>query len=369
MREPLSAGWSSAASPGLVRWGLRSWLLVGVFAFTVAVLWLLSQVSGFVVPLVIAVVLGALFAPLLERLGARGVPRSAGALLVLLGLTAVVVVSIWLVVSGVLQQSGQISAEVTKGLDTLSSWLASHGVDMGSGATATDQLESATGDALGGLVARLSTTFSSLVSLSIGAAIGAFLVYYVVVDWDNLTAWVGRHVGLDADTGAEVVEDSAVAVRRYFWALTITAVVTAVLIGGSAWLLGVPLAFTIAVITLVTSYVPYIGAIVSGAFATLIALGSNGIDTAIVILVIILVVQNIVQTIVLVRLAGTALSLHPIVVLGATIVGAAVAGMLGAALASPAVAVAIMVQRRLSTGHAEPETPVVDAGPEPLPQT
>jgi len=74
-------------------------------------------------------------------------------------------------------------------------------------------------------------------------AIGAFLVYYVVVDWDNLTAWVGRHVGLDADTGAEVVEDSAVAVRRYFWALTLSAVVTAVLIGGSAWLLGIPLAF------------------------------------------------------------------------------------------------------------------------------
>ena len=114
---------------------------------------------------------------------------------------------------------------------------------------------------------------------------------------------------------------------------------------------------------------PYIGAIVSGAFATLIALGSNGIDTAIAILVIILVVQNIVQTIVLVRLAGTALSLHPIVVLGATIIGAAIAGMLGAALASPAVAVAIMVQRRLSTGSAEAAPPALEAGPEPLPQT
>jgi predicted PurR-regulated permease PerM len=71
-------------------------------------------------------------------------------------------------------------------------------------------------------------------------------------------------------------------------------------------------------------------------------------------LVVILVVQNIVQTIVLVKLAGNALSLHPIVVLGATIIGAAVAGMLGAALSSPAVAVAILVRRRL----AEASTPV-----------
>ena len=82
--------------------------------------------------------------------------------------------------------------------------------------------------------------------------------------------------------------------------------------------------------------------------------GTNGLDAAIVMLVVILVVQNIVQTIVLVKLAGNALSLHPIVVLGATIIGAAVAGMLGAALSSPAVAVAILVRRRL----AEAGTPV-----------
>ena len=365
MREPRSAGWSVAASPGLVRWGTRSWLLVGVLAFAAAVLWLLSQVSGFVVPLVLAAVLGALFAPLVDRLHARGVPRSGGALLVLLGLTAVVVGSIWLVLAGVGQQSGQIAAELTKGLDTLNAWLASHGVEAGSGAKTSDELMAAFRQALGGVVSALSGTFSGLVSLGIGIAIGAFLVYYVIVDWEGLTRWVGAHLGLDAKTGTEIVGDSAVAVRRYFWALTLSALVTAVLIGGAAWLLGVPLAFTIGVVTLVTSYVPYLGAIVSGAFATLIALGSNGIDTAIVILVVILVVQNIVQTIVLVGLAGNALSLHPIVVLGATIVGASVAGMLGAALASPAVAVAILVQRRLSSERVEPESLVAEPDPAP----
>ncbi|HYN66015.1 MAG TPA: AI-2E family transporter [Ornithinibacter sp.] len=366
-----ATSWSAVGSPGLVRWGLRSWLLVGVLALASAVLWLLSQVSGLVVPLVIAAVMGALFAPLVDRLQARGVPRSAGALLVLLGLIAIVGGSIWLVVSGVLAQAPQIASEVTKGLDTLSSWLASHGVDVGSGAAATDELGSVTGTALGGIASALSGSLASVVALGIGAAIGAFLVYYVIVDWDGLAGFVGSHVGLDPGTGTEIVEDAALSVRRYFWALTLSAVVTAVLIGGTAWALGVPLAFTIAVVTLVTSYVPYLGAIVSGAFATLIALGSNGIDTALIMLVVILVVQNIVQTIVLVKLAGTALSLHPIVVLGATIVGAAVAGILGAALSSPAVAVAIMVRRRLSSrttppAEADPEVEVV---PPPVAQT
>ena len=98
---------------------------------------------------------------------------------------------------------------------------------------------------------------------------------------------------------------------------------TAVLIGSTTWGLGVPLAFTIAVITLVTSYVPYFGAIVSGTFA--------------------------------------------IVVLGSTILGAALAGMLGAALSSPAVAVGVMVRRRLAqrTGPATAQPQHSDVGDDP----
>ena len=285
----------------------------------------------------------------------------------LLGLTAVVVGSIWLVVAGVVgQQSGQIAAELTKGLDTLNAGCRRHGVDAGSGATPSDELMAAARRPSAASCPRWRARSPAWCRSASAIAIGAFLVYYVLVDWEGLTRWVGAHLGLDAETGTEIVGDSAVAVRRYFWALTLSAVVTAVLIGGAAWLLGIPLAFTIGVVTLVTSYVPYVGAIVSGAFATLIALGSNGIDTAIVILIVILVVQNIVQTIVLVGLAGNALSLHPIVVLGATIVGAAVAGMLGAALASPAVAVAILVRAgsRLGTrGDLVPVAVEPDPGP------
>jgi len=354
---------------GIARWGVRSWLVAGVLVLAGAVVWLLAQVSGFVGPLVVASVLGALFAPLVERLHARGLPRGAGALLVLLGLTAVLLGSAWLVVAGIVDQGPQIAAQLAKGLDALAAWLADRGVDVAGGASLTEGLGSSGAQALGGIGAALSNTFSSLVSIGIGAAMGGFLVYYVLVDWASLTRWVGGHVGIDSRTGTAIVGDAAVSVRRYFWSLTLSALVTAVLIGGTAWALGVPLAFTIGVVTLVTSYVPYLGAIVSGAFATLIALGSSGLDAAVVMLLVILVVQNIVQTIVLVRLAGTALSLHPIVVLGATIVGAALAGMLGASLAAPAVAVGIMVRRRLAQLDEPPLLAADHAAGSPLAQT
>ncbi|MDH4278885.1 MAG: AI-2E family transporter, partial [Acidimicrobiia bacterium] len=101
-------------------------------------------------------------------------------------------------------------------------------------------------------------------------------------------------------------------------------------------------------VTFVTSYVPYLGAIFSGAFAVLIALGSTGTRDAIIMLLVILVVQNIVQTLMLTKLSSDLLNLHPIVNLASTIVGAAMAGLLGAMLSAPVVAIAIAVQQRLA---------------------
>jgi predicted PurR-regulated permease PerM len=344
-----------AVSPRLRRWGTRSWLILGVLGLLAAGVWLLTLVSGFVVPLIVAGVLGALFVPVVEWLDERGVPRWAGALAVLLFLAAVVLGSVWLLLAGIVAQYPTISAQVSAGLQALDEYLEGKGIDIGSGGSLTDALGAGASDAIGGLTAVLPGVFSSTVSIAIGVAMGAFLVYYVLVDWHSLSNWVGRHMGLDADTGSAIVGDAVMSVRRYFGSLTLSALVTAVLIGGAALILDVPLAFTIAVITLVTSYVPYLGAIVSGAFATIVALGSNGLTTALILLAVILVVQNVVQTIILARLASTALRLHPIVVLGSTIIGAALAGMLGAALSSPAFAVGVMVHRRLTTATAEAE--------------
>ena len=44
-------------------WGIRSWYLVGVLVLAALVIAALSAISGFVAPMVIAVVLAMLFAP------------------------------------------------------------------------------------------------------------------------------------------------------------------------------------------------------------------------------------------------------------------------------------------------------------------
>jgi putative heme transporter len=135
--------------------------------------------------------------------------------------------------------------------------------------------------------------------------------------------------------------------RQYFYVLTITAFVSAILIGGAMPVLGLPLGFTVAVVTFTTSYIPYLGAIFAGAFAFLIALGSGSITDTLILLAVILVVQNVVQPMLLVKLAQDRLDLHPIVVFGSTIVGAAFAGILGATLSAPVVAMVVRINQRV----------------------
>jgi predicted PurR-regulated permease PerM len=119
------------------------------------------------------------------------------------------------------------------------------------------------------------------------------------------------------------------AMRRYFLGVTAVAAFNAAVVGVGAVVLGVPLAGTIAVVTFVTAYIPYIGAFVSGAFAVLLALGSNGTEIALIMLVIVILANGFLQNLFQPLAFGAALDLNPLAVLDVTIASGALFGMSG----------------------------------------
>ena len=295
---------------------------------------------------------------LVDRLERTGLPRSIGSGLVLVGLAVIVVVSVWVTVVGVLDQSDQISRQVTGGLEYLDreiggQWDPTGGADAGS-----DRLGNVLPGVFGGLSTWFGSVFSSLAAFVAGTGIAVFFLYYVLRDWRQLTSWLGGHLGVDRDLGNRFVADATGAIRSYFGAITLSSVITAVVIGLAAVALEVPLAFSIALVTFVTSYVPYIGALFSGAFAVLIALGAAGVTEAVVMLIVILVAQNLVQTLLVTKVSSKSLQIHPIVNLGSTIVGGVVAGLLGAMLSAPVVAIILLVRGEMARRrHGEPGGP------------
>ena len=106
-------------------------------------------------------------------------------------------------------------------------------------------------------------------------------------------------------------------------------------------MLGVPLALTIALVSFVTSYVPYLGAFVAGAFAVLIAYGSGGLGVALAMLAIVLLANNTIQNLVEPFAFGARLRLHPLAVLLTVTTAAMLFGVMGAVLAAPLTSAAV----------------------------
>lgn len=344
----------------LTRVGASAWLTLGIIALIVVLYLGLAQLSGLIIPLVVAVVIGALFHPVVDRLQAMGTPRSVGAALVLLGLVAITVFAIYLAVKGVIDQGELIVRQVEDGWAVVQSWLSDQGISLENLSNLWSSVSSGASGGAGGLI---SAGFSSAAAFLLGLFIGTFLLYYLLKDWKLIRDWAAQHLGLPHDLGSDLIDDATDSVRRYFAGLAIASIPVSILIGLTMVVLDLPLAFTVAVVTFVTSFIPYLGAIISGAFAVLVALGAGGLTDGIIMLVVILLTQNMLQTVLLTKITSEKLSLHPIANLGSTIIGATLAGLLGATLSAPILATFLSARRRVVDYYAESVGSEPAAGP------
>lgn len=337
-------------SAGLRTWGIRSWLSVGIALFTFIILIFLKVISGLFVPLVIAVVMAMLFYPLVDKLVARRVNRSISTLLVMLLVVAVVFATFWLMWVGVVSQADQILTNIEAGLKTLSNQNALPLPDDFA-TKAMDKLKEALPAIASGITSFFLSGFSGIVSLLMGGYTALFLLYYLLSDWNNISNWVGSNLGEPAELGMKLVADTVSAIRIYFYALTLANLPVAVAVGVTMWLLGLPLAIPVALVTMVTAYIPYVGAIVSTIFAALVALGAGSVSDAVIIVVVIMVLQNVLDPIITNYFASDKLEMHPIVTLVTTLGGGILFGGLGATLASPIVAALIGARKEIQTYH------------------
>ena len=192
-----------------------------------------------------------------------------------------------------------------------------------------------------------------------------FSIFFLLKDGPTIKRFVDRHLGVPLSVARVVTSQVLGSLRRYFVGVTIVAAFNAVVVGLGALVLGVPLAGTIAVVTFVTAYVPFIGAFVAGAFAVLIALGSEGSSTALIMLVIVILANGMLQQIVQPIAFGATLDLNPLAVLVVTIAGGSLFGMVGLILAAPLTSAAVHVSRGIARARAA--QPAAATSPPPAP--
>jgi predicted PurR-regulated permease PerM len=332
--------------------GFASWLLTGVAALLFGLVWLAGQASTIIQPVLVGMILATVAAPTVSRLTRRGIPRAAGAAIMLLALIAIAVVILLLVLGGIAAHSGEIGRSLTAGVDNLRGKVEDAGVGHAGAASAASHAERTTPTAVRTLLTGAITGIQGLASLAMEVSFAIFSLFFLLKDGPSMRRWVERHMGVPVPVARTITSAVITALQRYFVGLSIVAGFNAALVGAGAFALGVPLAGTIAVVTFVTAYVPFLGAFVAGTFAVLLALGTEGTTSAGILLVIFVLANGPLQNVVQPIAFGATLELNPLVVLVVTISAGALFGILGMIVAAPLTSAAVHIAGDLNRAAA-----------------
>ncbi len=327
--------------------GLASWFLVGVGALLLGLTWVLGVTSTIVEPVITGGVIAIVASPGVTWLKRHRVPRALGALIVLLALAAIGVVILLLVLGGIVAESGQISAAVSAAAAKIQGWMQDVGVDSSAASSANANVSSSVPSIISTLFKGVANGIQGIASLAFGISFTLFAIFFLLKDGPTFRAWVNRHLGVPLSVAETITGGIVTAMRRYFLGVTIVATFNALVVGIGAYVLDVPLAGTIAVVTFVTAYVPFIGAVVAGAFAVLMALGAQGTTTALIMLVIVILANGALQNIVQPIAMGATLRMNPLLILVVTISAGAFFGTVGMVVAAPLTSAAIHVSADL----------------------
>lgn len=362
--EPVDARARRAGVPAwLERLAGWSWRIVAVAAAVVILVWLLTQLWVVVLATVIAVFLTRVLAGPATWLRARGWRSGISAAVVLVGFLVVVGGVLTLIGAAVADTSGEIGSTLDQALDDIEVWLADDGpfdLDRADVAElrreATDALDRAWRNSSNSLVSGARIALETLIAI----VLGLILTFFALKDGEPVVRWVRDRLPVARRTEADRVAAAAWStIGGYLRGAAFLGVVEGITIGVALALVGSELAIVVGVLTFMAAFVPFVGALIAGAIAVLVALATAGTVGALIVLAVAVVVQQFDNDLLAPVIYGKALSLHPAVVLVVITGGGALFGIAGSLLAVPVAAVAINVagaeraaRRELAAGTA-----------------
>src|SRR4051794_17389925 len=275
--------------------GLSAWLAVGVTLFVVAAVWVLSLTDTIVTPLITAAVIAAVASPLVRAFERRGLKRGlASALLLVLFLVLAIAVVV-IVLAGISSQTGQIRSELRSATDTMSGWLTDIGISHDAAAGAKDDVSDAVSNALPALLEGIGHGLSRLSSLIVFLGLTFLSTFFLLKDGPQIRHWAEGHMRVPRRVARGMSQRVLQSLRGYFVGVTAVAVFNALVVLAGALILGVPLPGSIAVVTFIGAYIPYLGAWTAGIFSVLVALGGVGPDAALGMIVVQLLANGLLQ--------------------------------------------------------------------------
>ncbi|MFI8530418.1 AI-2E family transporter [Streptomyces aquilus] len=330
-----------------VPWGVRvaaeaGWRLL-VLAGTVWVLMrVISAVQLVVLAFTVALLITALLQPTVARLKRYGVPRGlATALTAIFGFVVLGLLG-WFVTWQVMENIDDLSDQIQNGIDDLRDWLLKSPFHVTE--KQINQISKNLADAVGANTDQITSAGLEGVQVVVEALTGILLTFFstlfLLYDGRRIWEWTLKLVPAAARPGVAGAGPRAWrTLTAYVRGTVIVALIDAIFIGLGIYFLGVPMAVPLAVFIFLFAFIPLVGAVVSGALAVVVALVTQGVFTAVMALAVVLAVQQIEGHILQPFILGRAVRVHPLAVVLSVAAGGMVAGIGGAVVAVPLVAV------------------------------
>ena len=338
--------------------GWRVLVVAGAVAITAFVA---VRLAGVVVPLAIALLLAALLAPAVHWLHAHGLARGLAVALVVVGGLAALVGGLTLVITALVNGVPALSTQLSASADAAIGWLTNGPLRISG-----DQLRAVQDAAVATLTENQAAITSGAIATTttIGALVAeillaVFALVFFLYDGQGIWQFVLRAVPERVRRRSDVAgRRSLAALVSYVRATVVVAAVDGIAVGIAVAVLGVPLALPLGALVFLGAFVPVIGSVLGGGVAVLIALVANGPVAALVLLAVIIAVMQLEGHVLQPLLLGRAVTLHPLAVGVAIAAGLLLAGIVGALLAVPLLAVvnsAVRSLRSPADEHVDPE--------------
>jgi predicted PurR-regulated permease PerM len=306
------------------------------------------QLTPLTLALAATLLLAALLEPVADGLRRLRVPDSLSALGAVIVLLTAVVAPAWLIWKVAVDEFSDLTTRLGEGVDRLRELLASG--DSPISRQLLDRLSEQAGSLLTANASVFVSGARGVIEVVGAILLVIVLLFFFLKDGRRMSTWTLHRVPRRRRGDVGRAADAAwLTLTRYVHGTIIIAAIDAVGIGLALVILRVPLALPLALIVFIGSFVPIIGATVTGSLAVLVALAANGPLTALLVLAAVIVVQqaegNLLEPLIMKR----QVRLHPVVILVVVTAGALAWGVAGAFLAVPLAAVTYRVAETLST--------------------
>jgi predicted PurR-regulated permease PerM len=345
--------------PGWLQTGAAwSWRLLLLAAVIYLIARLLGTLYIVVVPCVAALLLTALLQPLAARLRRAGLPALAATWITLLIIAVVLGGLIMLVATRASAEYPRLVAETKHTITQIELLLSGPPFHVKSNSiqTALNNIPSYISKHKSLVEGTVVTGGKIAAEFFGGLVLMLFVAFFLIKDGERIWNWLLGAMRADTARRVDRAGHAAwLAVVYYMRGTVAVAAIHATVIGIVLWIMGAPLALPLAVLVFLAAFVPMVGLLVAGALAILVTLAAKGWVDAVILLGILVLEDQLEAHLLQPQVVGRVIRLHPLAVILALAVGGVLAGIPGAVVAVPVVAVitrAIPELRRRET-HAD----------------